>query len=276
MSEKFDKLVARRDWTTIRTAYNYPPSKPDITAIGTAGAVNLSNILTYIIQVVGRFAERFASDVLFQLDDIQTLVNECTELKPGTTIDKIITIGVRRNGVDHDNFIMHRIANTQPNFNLSPFVYPEYVYRAILACRVVITQKDGTPAPYVECTLRSIMDNITKIDDHDLKNGRLVDDEPEEPPKTTTIKGPAPKAVKLSLGDHVSIHTTTGGAYNHRTGIICRVLNSNMKPLDELMPGDKDTAPYWYRIQFDTPVRNGDSRIDEEIFLPRELTIIKP
>lgn len=172
MSNTPETIVKRRNWATIRYAFDHTGDAHDITAIGYPGDINLSSIFTRIIQLTGRFAESYASDVLLELDDIRALVSDPPATD--TDIDVIIPIGIRRQGVDHDTFLMHRLLQTRQPSILGSYVYPEHAYRAVLACRIQIEQKDSA-RPYITCTLRSIMDSIVRIMPADMDGDKLVE-----------------------------------------------------------------------------------------------------
>lgn len=174
MSDKTAAILKCRDWATIRCAFDRTGSDHDITASGYPGDINLSSIFTRIIQLTGRFAESYASDVLLELDDIRALVSDPPEIEPGKSIDIIIPMGVRRQGVDHDAFLMRRLLQTRQPSLLGSYVHPEHVYRAILACRVQIKQEDGS-RPYITCTLRSVMDSIISVMPDDMDGEKLVE-----------------------------------------------------------------------------------------------------
>lgn len=169
-----ESIINRRDWSTIRQAYLHTDDSRDITASGYPGDINLSDIFTRIIQLTGRFAESYASDVLSELNDIQALVSDPPKIEPGKSIDVIIPMGIRRQGVDHDVFLMHRLLQTRQPTLLGAYIHPEHVYRAILACRVLIKQESGL-RPYITCTLRSVMDSVVKIMPDDMDGEKLAE-----------------------------------------------------------------------------------------------------
>ena len=151
---------------TVRTAFQKQPIL--LAESGNLGNVNVTSILTHVIQVTGRFAERYASDVLYSLDDIRALVDGNFEggLVLDKPIDEILVMGIRRDGVDHASFLLSRLLGTKRG-GLDPYVYPEHVYRAILAVRVQIVNDAPGPAKVV-CTLKDITNAIIKVDPADL------------------------------------------------------------------------------------------------------------
>lgn len=169
-----ENIVNRRDWSTIRQAYLHADDSQDITATGYPGDINMNGIFTEIIQTTGRFAESYASDVLLELDDIMTLTDAPPALEPDGKIDVILPMGIRRRGVDHADFLMHRLLQTRQPSLLGAYVYPEHEYRSILACRVQIS-RNGDERPYITCTLRPIMDSITRIMPNDMDGEKLVE-----------------------------------------------------------------------------------------------------
>lgn len=75
--------------------------------------VNYSSIFTELIQAVGCLCEFYASDLYFELRDIEKCVN-CLDTD-------VLFIGIRKNGVDGNDFISKRIDKN--NINYSPNIY---------------------------------------------------------------------------------------------------------------------------------------------------------
>lgn len=66
-------LVNRTPATVRQAFWGSPTLKAEFSSA--PGSMNITSILTHVIQVVGRFSERFASDVLYDIDRIRELVD---------------------------------------------------------------------------------------------------------------------------------------------------------------------------------------------------------
>lgn len=91
--------------------------------------INMSSIYSKLIQDAGRWTVDYASDILYDIEEIADYIKNPT--------DKIayFPIGIRRNGVDGYNFIISRLLNTRSG--LYPYVYPENVYNALLSVKII-------------------------------------------------------------------------------------------------------------------------------------------
>lgn len=127
-------------------------------AEGRLGDINLSGIATRIIQDTGRFAESYASDMLVSWNQVVALT-EPHEVIPDE--ESIIIFAIRRNGVDHTAYLMHRLQDTIEGFY--DYVYPGRIYRRILAVKVITPfgQKLGwDQKPQCTVILRDITDHM--------------------------------------------------------------------------------------------------------------------
>lgn len=167
----FPDYFEARTYATIRKAYDACESKPPILEEhGYAGNANISSILTAVIQDTGRFAERFASDVLYTLDHLREIASEKFECD--RPLDEVVLIGIRASGVDHNEFVMSRLLDTRRG--PADYVYPDHVYRRILAIRVQITPGENRFSADVRFTLRDLTHEIIRIDPADLtEEGRI-------------------------------------------------------------------------------------------------------
>ena len=122
--------------------------------------INMCDVITKIIQITGRFCEQFASDLLFELAKI----NSFTEFNGnGEENHWVIPIGIRSHGVDHEEFILERLAETEKN----GYVYPEHVYRKLLAVDIkdsVETWENGDTVCTRTVRLVDITYSLYKID----------------------------------------------------------------------------------------------------------------
>ena len=162
----FPKKLTCRTYATLREAYD--KAKTIVEEYGDLGDINISSILTRIIQDTGRFAERWASDVLYNLDDVRTLCLSHYPLEQD--IDEVFVIAIRRDGVDGENFFMNRLKGTNRG-PYDPYVYPTQVYRRVLAVGVKISYDRGGhrySRPQVVCVLKDITDEIIRINPADL------------------------------------------------------------------------------------------------------------
>lgn len=138
------ELVPKHDTpATVRRAFD-KTGDTVMTETGSPENVNMSDIFTRIIQDVGRFAERYASDALYTIRTIDGLCRSAW---------------TSREPVDEN---------------------PEQVYRRVLALRVRIGMlplfDGGTELhPRVICELKDLTHSFLRIDPADLDgNGRLV------------------------------------------------------------------------------------------------------
>ena len=98
--------------------------------------INLSTILTKLIQETGRFCETYASDLFIDWTHILHTIN--------SENDGIFVIGIRENGVDSNSYVSHHI---RTNWN-------DYYYRRLYAVKV--SHSADEIAKYVEVELRDI------------------------------------------------------------------------------------------------------------------------
>ena len=131
--------------------------------------INISSIQSRIINEVGRFAESFASDALYELETISDLLSEHM-IEPGE--DCIIPFGIRRTGVDGTRFLMQRLIS-DCRYPTSGYLHPERCYRKILGVRIKI----GVPPESVlglpfkaraSVELKDLTDAFVKTSDADL------------------------------------------------------------------------------------------------------------
>lgn len=112
--------------------------------------MNMSDIQTKLIQLTGRFCERYASDLICTLSSLQAFI------KPrfhGDNKQWIIPVGIRKDGVDHEAFILSRLEETITN-PYTHFVHVEHEYRKLL---VIDIQDFITPDyPDYPCMERTV------------------------------------------------------------------------------------------------------------------------
>ena len=127
--------------------------------------VNYSGIATCIIQNVGRFAERFASDFLISWK----VVEQILESAPAGPCRFVVAFGIRGEGVDGNDFILSRLRNT-----LNPTT--EYVsveragYRKVLALEIKFGAEQDEPlnVSSVHMTLKDLTHDLAKLVPEDV------------------------------------------------------------------------------------------------------------
>ena len=92
-------------------------------------SINLSSIYDTLIYNTGRFTERFASDLIIDIHNLEEAVFN----KPFENKDRIFLFGMRRDGVDHNNYIYSNIKSYA-----SQTGYLNTYYRKILAVKIQI------------------------------------------------------------------------------------------------------------------------------------------
>ncbi len=130
---------------------------------GSLADINMSSIATKLIQNTGRFCERFASDLIISWN----IVREHLEPRPIDEPYRTVEIfGIRRSGVDHNNFFMSHLRNE----GRERFFCCERVYQKVLALDIQITPADYPgDRPRVVCTLKDLTDELWEIKPGDLE-----------------------------------------------------------------------------------------------------------
>lgn len=130
--------------------------------------LNISNLQTLLIQITGRFCEKYASDLLCTLSTIEPF---CKNVKIDKPDRWIIGIGIRDYGIDHNAFIIHRLNNTKSgNYE---FVYPTQVYRKLLILDItdkIIDMKNDIITSERIFTLVDATHDVSKIIPNDLQS----------------------------------------------------------------------------------------------------------
>ncbi len=118
---------------------------------------------TRLSQDVGRFCERFASDLIISWDIVREHLEPRPIDKPYRTVE---IFGIRRSGVDHNTFFMSHLRNE----GRERFFCCERVYRKVLALDIQITPADYPGGrPRVVCTLKDLTDELWEIKPGDLE-----------------------------------------------------------------------------------------------------------
>lgn len=80
----------------------------------------LSDIYSKLIELTGRYCERFASDLLYDLQDVASFTEACKIDKPNRWV---LGFGFRECGVDGNSFLEHRLKDS-------------YKYRRVVALNI--------------------------------------------------------------------------------------------------------------------------------------------
>lgn len=137
--------------------------------VGTLDNLNVSHIATRLIQEVGRFCERYASDFLISWDTVREHLEPRPIEEPYRAVE---VFGIRRSGVDHNSFFMSHLRNDSRN----GFFCCEYVYRKVLALEIAIH-----PGNYyggcstATCTLKDLTDELWRVEPGDLEENAAYD-----------------------------------------------------------------------------------------------------
>lgn len=128
--------------------------------------LGMDEIQTRIIQLTGRWCVNHAADVLLNLASLQPLdLLECKEVpEPGRTVDWVVAIGFRADGVDGNDYVMSRLKASRRG---TPYVYPERDYRQ-LAAVYVRDQLDSDGRQVTrQAALLDLTHEVTKLDPSD-------------------------------------------------------------------------------------------------------------
>lgn len=91
--------------------------------------INLSRIYDILIYNAGRFTERFASDLIIDIHTLEKAIYE----NPLENKNRIFLFGMRRDGVDHNNYIY---SNAESHAHQAGYL--NTYYRKILAVKIQI------------------------------------------------------------------------------------------------------------------------------------------
>lgn len=150
----------------IRKAFEKTVDDNEIVAIGVKKPcnekydINLSSILTKLIQDAGRFCDQFASDLIIEWDIIRNAINDDSK-------NHVFAIGIRANGVDGNGYIVSHMLN-----DWSP-----HYYRRIYG--VVVTHNCNEFGDIeATVTLRNIQSEVDMLEyrtRYDRRFGCLID-----------------------------------------------------------------------------------------------------
>lgn len=152
---------------TVRSAFN---QSAEITSEhGDLGNVNVTGILTRIIQAAGRLNERYASDALFGLDKIRFIAENGSVLdEADKPFDEILTFGIREDGIDHNAYIMSNLLETR--HMPTGYVFAKQRYRKILAVRMRAWMDKDYRRARADFSLRDLTNAFHTLDPADLSD----------------------------------------------------------------------------------------------------------
>ena len=133
------------------------------TESGTLDNLNMSGISTRLIQDVGRFCERYASDFIISWDAVREQLEPRHITEPYHAVE---LFAIRRSGVDHNSFFMSRLRNDSQG----GFFCCEHVYRKVLALGIELLPAEYPDRfPRAACILKDLTDESWHIEAGDLE-----------------------------------------------------------------------------------------------------------
>ena len=136
---------------------------------GTPCNINVSSIATRIIQTVGRFVERFASDFLIDWGIVEELMDGSNqELNPGESA--IVVFAMRRDGVDGNRFFRSRMDDLAKKNGFYHSLYstasvsPGDCYRSVYAVKVShLTEEEANGGCDLQVSLHDLTHTVMKV-----------------------------------------------------------------------------------------------------------------
>lgn len=151
-----------RDHTipSIRTAFDHGKIIHTVSQYGSKP--NISDIQSRLIRETGTLAENYASDLVYNLQTIDEVIDEmlnqpaidpiCPEMSGGN-ISCVLCTGIRRNGVDGDSFLKSRLPDTIDP--MSGYVMADRTYRKIFGVEITRwTNTHGNREHFVKITVQ--------------------------------------------------------------------------------------------------------------------------
>lgn len=124
--------------------------------------LNISEIQSELIYLTGRFCERYASDLICTLKELEPFCMP-TQIKENNRW--IIGVGIRDHGVDHNSFIICRLHQDNPAYQ--QFISVPRTYRKLLAIDIRDTIVD-THSAIRSFTLYDLTNDVTQLEETDL------------------------------------------------------------------------------------------------------------
>lgn len=154
---------------TFVEAWHHTQQKPELmTECGSIDSnLNISTIATEVIQTVGRFAESYASDMLYDMRRLMDFAEKPRDFI-NTNPRQAFLFGIRKSGVDSFGFCFSRLKDSVTIWDPSHALYcfTERIYRKILMVEARIRFNNGKPDGVV-AALRDITNAVYKIDERD-------------------------------------------------------------------------------------------------------------
>lgn len=119
-------------------------------------SINMQPITDILITTAGRFCEHNVSDILV---DLKTMSDIIKSYDQNSSKEHIICFGIRKDGVDGNEFLRQRIENDLQNNLFRIKLY----YRKILAVNIY-TDKTNHLGCELNCVLKDITDSFTLSD----------------------------------------------------------------------------------------------------------------
>lgn len=114
-------------------------------------AINFADIYSLLITDTGRYTERYASDILIDINSMERDI--CNNLE--TVNDNVYMFGIRRDGVDHFDYIKSNMIDYMNNH-----AYIREYYRKIYAIK--INTEFISDRAYVTATLKDITADVAQ------------------------------------------------------------------------------------------------------------------
>ena len=170
-----DKSHVDRGTATLRNAVDNAKREPEWYKLAEASdsrwlycqeTMNCTSVQSELIEYVGRYTERFGSDLLCTFMDLDAFLGrDASEEDPYGRW--IIGVGIREDGVDSNSGIMYHLRNTKHGY----YLHPQYVYRKVLAIDIedelVPDSSDQTYYRNRNITLYDITNCLYKLAEED-------------------------------------------------------------------------------------------------------------
>ena len=160
-------------YPTIQKAFNRAGDERTICVdTGRQDNINLSSTWTKLIQLTGRFAEAYASDLLYDIADIQEVIDRGTRHEGHESESTIFICGIRRHGVDGRRFFMDWVRNNYDR--MTGYIHVENHYRKVVGIKVTLADNDGSVpgGDRVTVTMRDLTDSFIGIEEADKTYAR--------------------------------------------------------------------------------------------------------
>lgn len=129
--------------------------------------LSCSDIQSKLIEYVGRFCERYSSDLICTLTDLDAFTRDNAKINDPYG-RWVIGVGIRSSGVDHNAWIMSNLEETVGWHN---FIHPTAKYRKVLAIDIVDELHKDADGHYWRdrnIQLFDITETLNKLAEEDL------------------------------------------------------------------------------------------------------------